>query len=144
MVLVAGFFLLTPKTSAFPAVSEAGDFKIYKSSSCGCCGVFASYATKYTKGVEVINQESIQAVKQQYHIPQHLQSCHTSVVGGYVVEGHIPMEAINKLLEEKPDIKGIAMPGMPAGSPGMPGAKSGPFIIYALHHDGTASEFMRT
>ena len=66
-----------------------------------------------------------------------------AIYGNYFVEGHIPIEAIKKLLVEKPDIKGIAMPGMPSGSPGMPGAKDGQFIIYAVAKDGSTYEFMR-
>ena len=72
-----------------------------------------------------------------------MQSCHTTTIGNYFVEGHIPIEAIEKLMTEKPNIKGIAMPGMPSGSPGMPGAKQGPFIIYAIGNDGSVGEFMR-
>ena len=72
-----------------------------------------------------------------------MESCHTVVIGDYFIEGHIPLEAVEKLLVEKPDIKGIAMPGMPSGSPGMPGAKKGDFVIYAVNNDGTTEEFMR-
>ena len=75
--------------------------------------------------------------------PTNLESCHTTIVEGYVIEGHIPVEVINKLLKEKPDIKGIAMPGMPSGSPGMPGQKRGEWIIHAMHHDGSTTEYMR-
>ena len=72
-----------------------------------------------------------------------MESCHTTVIGEYFVEGHVPVEAIEKLLAEKPDVAGIGMPGMPSGSPGMPGAKQGQFIIYSINKDGTINEFMR-
>ena len=72
-----------------------------------------------------------------------MESCHTTVMGNYFVEGHIPLEVVNKLLTEKPDIKGIAMPGMPNGSPGMPGVKRGDFVIYAINNDGSYAEWMR-
>lgn len=71
-----------------------------------------------------------------------MQSCHTTVIGGYYIEGHVPVEAIKRLLEEKPQIDGIALPGMPAGSPGMSGSKEGPFVIYSIS-GGQTSEFMR-
>jgi len=69
-------------------------------------------------------------------VPLNLRTCHTTMVGDYFVEGHVPYEAIEKLLEEKPDIAGIALPGMPSGAPGMTGFKSGPFVIYSVNHDG--------
>ncbi len=81
------------------------------------------------------------SIKRKYQIPQNMESCHTAVIAGYFVEGHMPIEAIEKLLEEKPDIDGIALPGMPTGSPGMPGQQTEAFKIYALSA-GTASEFM--
>jgi len=71
-----------------------------------------------------------------------MQSCHTTEIGDYFVEGHVPIEAIDKLLAEKPDIDGITLPDMPAGSPGMPGVKREEFVIYSLK-DGESSEFMR-
>jgi hypothetical protein len=80
-------------------------------------------------------------IKNRYQIPQNMGSCHTAVIADYFVEGHIPIEAIEKLLEEKPGIDGIALPGMPTGSPGMPGQQTEAFKIYALSA-GTASEFM--
>ena len=70
-----------------------------------------------------------------------MESCHTAIFGDYFVEGHVPIEAVNKLLEEKPDIDGIALPEMPSGSPGMPGPKLEPFKIYSIK-DGQASEFL--
>ena len=82
------------------------------------------------------------AVKQRFNIPANMQSCHTTIIGDYFVEGHIPLEVIDKLLSEKPDLDGIALPDMPAGSPGMPGRKTEEFIIYGLK-DGQVSEYMR-
>lgn len=81
------------------------------------------------------------SLRQEYQIPPDLEACHTAVIGGYFVEGHVPVEAIEKLLAEKPDIDGIGLSGMPMGSPGMPGPQIEPFIIYALS-DGVVSEFM--
>ncbi len=81
------------------------------------------------------------SIKKKYQIAQNMKSCHTGVIEDYFVEGHVPVEAIEEMLAEKPDISGIALPGMPPGSPGMPGQKTEAFKIYALS-DGTASEFM--
>ncbi len=81
------------------------------------------------------------SVREYYQIPEGMESCHTAIINGYFVEGHVPVAAIKKLLEEKPNIDGIALPGMPSGSPGMPGQKNEAFHIYALS-DGKSSEFM--
>jgi len=113
---------------------------VYKSPSCGCCGVWASYMKKEGYEVETKNIQDMSAIKQELGVPYELESCHTAEVGGYVVEGHIPNEAIQKLLVEKPDIKGIGMPGMPSGSPGMPGPKTDDFVIYEINHDGTKGD----
>ena len=116
---------------------------IFKSESCGCCGLYASYIGKKGIDVEVVQTEDMDSIKEKYKIPAKMQSCHTTIIGDYFVEGHMPKEAIDKLLAEKPDIAGIAMPGMPSGSPGMPGSKRGPFIVYTVNKDGSTSEFMR-
>ncbi len=115
---------------------------IFKSQSCGCCGAYTNYMQKQGFAVQVNDISNMNPIKMQYAIPAQMQSCHTSVIGDYFVEGHIPVEAIDKLLAEKPDIAGIAMPGMPSGSPGMPGSKE-PFVIYAIGNDGSIAEFMR-
>ena len=75
-------------------------------------------------------------------IPAELQGCHTAFIADYVVDGHVPVEVIDKLLAERPPIKGITLPGMPEGSPGMVGAKSEPFVIYGIGQDGKPSVFM--
>jgi hypothetical protein len=84
---------------------------------------------------------SLHTIKQKYNIPVEMQSCHTTILGKYFIEGHVPLEAVNKLLKEQPDIDGIALPGMPIGTPGMPGDKDEPYVIYQLK-DGKSSVFM--
>jgi len=113
---------------------------IYKSPTCGCCGVYASYMNKEGYDVQVENFDDLSGIKERFSIPYELESCHTTEVGGYVVEGHIPNEAIQKLLAEKPNIKGIGMAGMPSGSPGMPGPKTEDFVIYEITHEGTQGD----
>jgi len=125
------------------AVSDEKSVTIYKSSTCGCCSAYASYMKKKGFNVKVIDMPDLTPIKEKYGIPYILQSCHTLVIGEYFVEGHIPVEAINKLLSEKPDIKGIAMPGMPSASPGMPGSKTSDFVISAVNKDNTYPEFVR-
>lgn len=116
---------------------------LFKSSSCGCCGIYSQYAESNDIDVRVSNTENMNMIKRKYNIPARLQSCHTTIMDGYFIEGHIPMEAIDKLSLERPDIAGIALPGMPSGTPGMPGAKLDTWVIYAVNHDGSYEEFMR-
>jgi hypothetical protein len=75
-------------------------------------------------------------IKARYHVPPMLESCHTAIVGGYVVEGHVPAREINRMLNEQPDILGIGVPGMPIGSPGMQGSPAQPFEVYTFDKNG--------
>ena len=115
---------------------------VYKSPTCGCCVKYIPYANGNGFDIETITTSNMDLIKQTHGIPSNMESCHTMIVENYFVEGHIPTEAIDKLLLEQPDIDGIALPGMPSGSPGMPGTKQGDFIIYAIK-GGQISEFMR-
>jgi hypothetical protein len=117
---------------------------VYKTATCGCCGVYTSYLKREGYDVEINTLNDLTEIKRELGVPHELMSCHTSKVAGYVVEGHIPEEAIAKLLAEKPDIKGIGMAGMPIGSPGMPGPKEGPFVIYEITNDGTQGDVFIT
>ena len=90
----------------------------------------------------MVNTQNMLTIKEKYNIPQDLESCHTGIVGNYFLEGHIPIEAIKKLLEEKPDILGIALPGMPSDAPGMGGVKKGEYKVQGLSKDGSVFDFM--
>ena len=116
---------------------------VFKDSSCGCCGVYSQYLGKMGYDIEVVESRDMGTVKKEYGVPYTMQSCHTTAIRDYFVEGHVPVEAIEKLMAEKPDIAGIVLPGMPSGSPGMGGSRSGQFVIYAIGKDGTTTEFMR-
>ena len=133
----------TDSASSDNEVSGKVTATIFKSSGCGCCSVYSQYIGKKGFDVKVVDTDDLSLIINKYKIPASMQSCHTTVIGDYFVEGHVPAEAIQKMMTEKPDIAGIAMPGMPSGSPGMPGAKQGPFIVYAVHKDGSTTEFMR-
>ncbi|MBU1197467.1 hypothetical protein KJ765_03040 [Candidatus Micrarchaeota archaeon] len=120
---------------------ESMQVTLYKSPSCGCCIGHTNYLRGEGVQVNIEERDDMASVKAKYNIPRNMQSCHTAVFGDYFVEGHIPLEAIAKLLEEQPDIDGIALPDMPAGSPGMPGQKNGDWTVYAIK-DGKTSTFM--
>jgi len=105
---------------------------IHKSPTCGCCGAYASYMKSLGYEVEVNETDNLDLIKTKLGVPMDLESCHTTEIAGYVVEGHIPNEVIVELLALRPDIKGIGMAGMPSGSPGMGGKKTGDFMIYEI------------
>tara|TARA_B100000886_G_C20292968_1_gene436264 strand:- start:336 stop:818 length:483 start_codon:yes stop_codon:yes gene_type:complete len=115
--------------------------EVFKTPSCGCCYGYVLFLEKEKFNVKQTDMRSLHSIKQKYNIPVEMQSCHTTIIGKYFIEGHVPLEAINKLLEEQPSIDGIALPGMPIGTPGMPGKKEEPYIIYQLI-DGKFSVFM--
>ncbi|MAG52523.1 MAG: hypothetical protein CMH62_01010 [Nanoarchaeota archaeon] len=121
---------------------EENKITIFKPASCGCCVGWTAEVKNKKFNVETKITQNMEPIKQKYGIPRNMWSCHTASVGDYFIEGHVPIEAVNKLLKEKPDIKGIALPNMPAGSPGMPGVKSGPFRVYSILDDGSSEIFM--
>lgn len=115
---------------------------MYKSPTCGCCGEYGKYLEAKGFKVKTIEVENPLEIKRGFGVPEDMYSCHTLKIGNYYVEGHVPVEAIYELLDENPQIDGIALPGMPQGSPGMPGVKEGPFVIYSVSK-GEVREFTR-
>lgn len=121
------------------AVASAQQFN---SPGCSCCEHYASYLRENITGdLSETVPDDIQAVKQEYGIPEDLQSCHTLVLTDYVVEGHVPVEVIARLLDENPPIDGVVLPGMPSGTPGMGGEKDGSLSIYAIDGDKAGAEY---
>lgn len=100
------------------AVSLPG-MLVSKDPSCGCCGAWVEHVRAAGFSVEVVETPEINRIKTRLGVPQALASCHTAEIGGYVIEGHVPADTIKRLLAEKPSAKGLAVPGMPIGSPGM-------------------------
>lgn len=119
---------------ALPISSMAAGIpaKLYKNPNCGCCEEYAKYLRANGFEVEVTATHDLPLLKQEHNVPPQMEGCHTTLIGNYVVEGHVPVESINKLLKERPLITGIAVPGMPAGSPGMDGKKTEPLKVYAI------------
>jgi hypothetical protein len=110
---------------------------LYKNPSCTCCEGYAAYLGQNGFKVDVRVTNDLAGISRKAGIPAALEGCHTSFIGSYVVDGHVPVKSIRELLDEKPAIIGITLPGMPAGSPGMYGNKSGPLTVYAISRDGT-------
>jgi len=118
------------------------EITVFRSPTCGCCGKWIEHAEAAGFQVKDEVTEDMSAIKQTYGVPQSLTSCHTTVVGDYVVEGHIPAEDVQRLLTEKPDIAGIAVPGMPIGSPGMEsGDYTEPYTVFSFTESGETSAF---
>ena len=144
LITVLSLYILnfvTDKNEALANVENKQIVEVFKSPSCGCCNGYVLFLEKENFKVKQTDLESIHTIKQKYAIPLEMQSCHTTIIDKYFIEGHIPLEAINKLLKERPDIDGLALPGMPIGTPGMPGDKEEPYVIYQLV-DGNFSVFM--
>lgn len=116
---------------------------VHKSPTCGCCGLWVDHLKEAGFQVEVRNAEDITPVKQRLGVPYGKGSCHTAEIGGYFVEGHVPAADIKRLLAEKPNAKGLVLPGMPMGSPGMEAAdgKVQPYTVELVERDGTTSPF---
>ena len=118
------------------------EMTVYRSPSCGCCGVWVEHAQKHGFKIKDIKTEAMEALKQKYNIPTELASCHTAIIDGYVMEGHIPADDIKRFLSEKPKLAGLAVPGMPIGTPGMEARDiKQPFQVLAFNHKGEIEVF---
>jgi hypothetical protein len=119
---------------ATPLAAEDATPKItiYKNPECGCCQAYADYLAKNGFKVTVKPTHDLVAMSRKAGIPDNFQGCHLGYVDGYVVSGHVPVKTVKRLLSERPRIKGVTLPGMPMGSPGMNGQKTMPFTIYEV------------
>ena len=116
---------------------------VYKSRSCGCCTNWVRHMTAAGFDVKAIDTEDVAAVKTQMGVREQYQSCHTGLVGRYVIEGHVPADLVKKLLNEKPAALGLAVPGMPVGSPGMEQGPPEHFEVMLLARDGSAKVYAK-
>jgi hypothetical protein len=132
MRIIASIALLL--AIALPAAGQepARQGTMYKSPECTCCEGHANYLKRNGIQLKVIETPDLAGMKQTHGIAPEFEGCHTILLDGYVIEGHVPIGPIRKLLSERPAIKGISLPGMPLGSPGMSGPKERPFVIYEI------------
>lgn len=119
-------------------MAQHGTMQVTRSPSCGCCGAWIALAREEGYDIDVTNTADVTSVKLDYDVPGTMWACHTALINGYVVEGHVPFEALARLLEDRPEITGIAVPGMPGGSPGMGNDPTARFDVLAF--GGTAGE----
>lgn len=140
-LLVLSVVLMVGTSLSAPAY--AAEITVYKSPWCGCCSKWADRLQAKGHTVTTKNMENLDAIKKLAGVPEDLQSCHTAMVDGYVVEGHVPAKDIERLLGERPKAKGLAVPGMPVGSPGMEGGESERFDVMLFSTDGSTSVYAR-
>jgi len=136
LVIGAGAWMLTPNLVPTASASPK-EMVVYKSVTCGCCGGWIVHAEKAGYMVTAHDVEDLDKYKTAAKVPAQLQSCHTTLIGGYVIEGHVPMREIERLLKEKPaDALGLTVPGMVSGSPGMENGRFDPYDVIIFFKDG--------
>ncbi|HJN03622.1 MAG TPA: DUF411 domain-containing protein [Alphaproteobacteria bacterium] len=141
---VAGGVLVGWASGVFRSDSaSAALITVYRDPNCGCCHVWADILGRNGFDVRIKNVDDVIAIKKREGVPLELASCHTALVDGYAIEGHVPVESVKRLLAERPAVGGIAVPGMPAGSPGMSGRRTEPLEVIAFSREGTMTLFDR-
>jgi hypothetical protein len=118
LFLITGL-ALAGTVAASPSARQSAQMTVYKTPTCGCCAKWVDHMKAAGFKVQVQDMDDLTEIKQASGVPIPIRTCHTAVVGGYVIEGHVPAELVKKMLAEKPKMTGIAVPGMPVGSPGM-------------------------
>lgn len=121
--------------------SAAEELVVYKDPDCGCCDKWVDHMREHGFEVQAFDTTELRRIKLSHGIPPALHSCHTALVDGYVVEGHVPADLVSRLLRERPDVRGLAVPGMPLGSPGMEAPVSEPYDILSFQADGGTRVF---
>jgi hypothetical protein len=136
--------LITAFGAGLSSAATAGEMvDVYKSPNCGCCGKWIDHLKDAGFEVRAHNVMDVPAARKQLGMPDRLGSCHTAKVGGYVVEGHVPVADIQRLLKEKPKALGIAVPSMPPGSPGMESPRAVPYNTMLVQAGGETSIFAK-
>lgn len=128
----------TPTDTKNVAYAQA---TVYKSPTCGCCEEYIEHLKANGVDVTIQNTEDMSVIKKQFNIPKEMESCHTTVMGDYFFEGHIPFDVMTEMMEKHLSVDGLALPAMPMGSPGMPGAKTEPFHVRQMI-DGEYETYM--
>jgi len=143
--IALSFLVAVALSGCAPSTAEPSlpGVTVHKSATCGCCQLWVDRLRDAGFQVDVRNEDNLNDVKQRVGILYGMGSCHTAEVGGYFVEGHVPIDDIKRLLREKPDAKGLTVPGMPAGSPGMevPSGHVQPYDVILVRRDGTTAVF---
>jgi len=142
-VAFASLALTTAAVRTSPSVAPAGKpvITVYKDPSCGCCKNWIAHLIKHGYRVDAKDSPDMTEIKRTLGVPAGLTACHTAMVNGYLIEGHVPAADIDRLLAQKPKIAGLAVPGMPAGSPGMEGASAQRYRVLTFDKSGKTTVF---
>ena len=135
VVALSGLAIATPARGGGPEIT------VYKSPTCGCCKKWVEHLEAAGFRVTVHDTSALAGVMEHYGVPRKLTACHTALVDGYVVEGHVPADVIQRLLKERPAIAGVAVPGMPAGSPGMDSDTPARYYIMTFDKSGATAVY---
>ncbi|WP_031433841.1 DUF411 domain-containing protein [Methylomarinum vadi] len=142
MALMLLFFFLPINAETGKQNNEVLKIVVYRSPTCSCCGRWVQHLRDNHFEIEDIVSDDMQAIKEKYGVPRAMQSCHTAVIDGYVIEGHVPASDIVRLLQLKPKVVGISVPGMPIGTPGMEmGGRQDPYQVIAFDKKGNYRVF---
>lgn len=136
LILVGGFLVVRGS-----GAQELPEITVYKSPTCGCCAKWVTHLEENGFDVTSVDLNNVNEVKVRYGVPGDMSSCHTALIDGYVVEGHVPADVIKQLIEERPEGAGLAVPGMPIGSPGMEGPNPEEYDIMLFQKDGKRSVY---
>jgi hypothetical protein len=141
----AGLTAVAAVTRPLHARAPGALVTVYKSGSCKCCARWVEHLKLNGFATEAHDVDSVDPVKDRYGVPQPLRSCHTGVVDGYVIEGHVPADDIHRLLKERPKVAGLAVPGMPPTAPGMyqPGDEKEPYTVLTFQKSGATTTYAR-
>ena len=126
-----------------PADPAKTTVTVFKAPTCGCCKAWAEHLEKHGFKVVARDLADVTPIKTAHGVPERLRTCHTALVGGYVVEGHVPADLVKRLLKERPKVAGLAGPGMPMGSPGMEGPRQDKYDVLSFRKDGKTAVYAR-
>ena len=135
--------LAIPLAVSLPVEAAAPQVNVFKTPTCGCCIKWVEHLRANGFDVNVQDVTSTAEYRRKYGVPEKMQSCHTAVVSGYAIEGHVPALEIQRLLKNRPKARGLAVTGMSAGSPGMEGPRSEPYSVLIFDAEGRVSVFQK-
>ena len=141
--VLLGVATVTLLAVSSPSQQTGPRVTVYKLASCGCCGKWVEHLKANGFTVKVLEVNDTSGYERQYHVPRSMQSCHTAVVNGYTIEGHVPAADIKRVLSERPKAVGLSVPGMPVGSPGMEGDRTDPYSVLMFDESGRSSVYAR-
>lgn len=138
-----GLALAVMTTTAWSGVSaqKPVSVTVYKTPTCGCCSKWVDHLNAHGFAATAVNMQDLSGLKAQQKVPVEAQTCHTALVGGYVIEGHVPASEIKQLLKQRPAVLGLAVPAMPTGSPGMEGPNAQPYDVLTFDKQGKLAKF---